>query len=172
MIRGEEIMYVVDKESLACYMINKYKNDYSDDITPIKLQKGLYFLFAFWGGMIRKAKNNLLSSEFDIKKYDEYLFEPNFEAWTYGPVDYDIYSEFKYDNEIFSIKQNKTLICDKFTRNFIDNYLDRIFITNDFGLVDLSHEDNAWRNVYNESMKHIKMNPESIINEYAQKQSV
>lgn len=30
-------MYVVDKESLACYMINKYKNDYSDDITPIKL---------------------------------------------------------------------------------------------------------------------------------------
>lgn len=28
-------MYVVDKESLACYMINKYKNDYSDDITPI-----------------------------------------------------------------------------------------------------------------------------------------
>lgn len=165
-------MYVVDKENLVCYMINKYKNDYSDDITPIKLQKGLYFLFAFWGGMIRKAKNNLLSSELDVKKYDEYLFEPNFEAWTYGPVDYDIYSEFEYDNEMFSIKQNKTLICDKFTKSFIDNYLDRIFITNDFGLIDLSREDNAWRNVYNESMKHIKMNPESIINEYAKKKGV
>lgn len=172
MIRGEKIMYVVDKESLACYMINKYKNDYSDDITPIKLQKGLYFLFAFWGGMIRKAKNDLLSSELDIKKYDEYLFEPNFEAWTYGPVDYDIYSEFEYDNEMFSIEQNKTLICDKFTRSFIDNYLDRIFITNDFGLIDLSYEDNAWKNVYNDPMKHIKMNPESIINEYAKKKGV
>lgn len=165
-------MYVVDKESLVRYMINKYKNDYSDDITPIKLQKGLYFLFAFWGGMIRKAKNDLLSSELDIKKYDEYLFEPNFEAWTYGPVDYDIYSKFEYDNEMFSIEQNKTLICDKFTRSFIDNYLDRIFITNDFSLIDLSHEDNAWRNVYNDPMKHIKMNPESIINEYAKKKGV
>lgn len=102
----------------------------------------------------------------------QYLFKPNFEAWTYGPVDYDIYSEFEYDNEMFSIEQNKTLICDKFTRSFIDNYLDRIFITNDFGLIDLSHEDNAWRNVYNESMEHIKMNPESIINEYAKKKGV
>ena len=165
-------MSLLKKESLASYMINKYNADYSYDVTPIKLQKGLYFLFAFWGGMIRKAKNNKINAELDVSKYDEFLIEPNFEAWTYGPVDVDIYKEFKYENEKFSNKDElvNKLDCDRFTADYIDNLLDRIFVTNDFGLVDLSHEDNSWRDAYNEDSLHIKMNPESIIEEYAERQ--
>lgn len=164
-------MYMIRKENLASYMINKYKAEYSDDITPIKLQKGLYFLFAFWGGMIRKAKNNKVNAELDVSKYDEYLFEPNFEAWTYGPVDVDIYKEFKYENEKFQNDGESTyrLDCDRFTKDYIDNLLDRIFIANDFGLIDLSHEDNSWKSVYSENSSHSKINPESVIEEYAVK---
>lgn len=138
---------------LANYIVDKCIKD-NAPITNLQLQRILYFV------------------QKEFLKRGSPAFSDYIEAWEFGPVDYDIYNEFEYDNEMFSIKQSKTLICDKFTRSFIDNYLDRIFITNDFGLIDLSHEDNAWRNVYNESMKHIKMNPESIINEYAKKKGV
>ena len=54
--------------------------------TATKLQKTLYFLFAYWGQYIKKNKENSNSVEVDYSKYNEYLFDDDIEAWTYGPV--------------------------------------------------------------------------------------
>lgn len=156
-------MAILDKAELVNYMITKHRNDYGDDISPIKLQKGLYFLFAFWGGQVIKQKNNK-NLEIEMN-FDENLFDADFVAWAYGPVDKNVYSKYKKmsDDEKKLINQNK-LNCEKVIKDFVDNLLDRIFASNDFGLVDLSHEDEVWKKNHKYSDK---MPSEDIINEYA-----
>ena len=75
---------------LASYIRKKYleyeKNTTKRNISPIKLQKSLYFLFAYWGQYIRNNKENKDSVEVDYSNYSEFLFNDRIEAWTYGPV--------------------------------------------------------------------------------------
>lgn len=75
---------------LALYIRKRYlmyeKNITKRIISPIKLQKSLYFLFAYWGQFIRKNKENQDSVEVDYSNYNEFLFDDRIEAWTYGPV--------------------------------------------------------------------------------------
>lgn len=163
---------------LALYIKKRYlkysKNINGRDISPIKLQKSLYFLFAYWGQFIRKNKENKNSVEVDYSNYNEYLFEDKIEAWTYGPVvprvfiaektgEMDIYkSEYK-DNEFFKDELVK--------KEFIDNLLEQLFEIDDFGLVSISHQDECWKNNYVETdIQHNREIPkEDIINEYSRK---
>ena len=94
--------YIVDKEGLYNYLLNSYKSKYGKDISPIKLQKGLYFLFAFWAQKISQIKKSKECNEgYEIYgNYSEYLFDADFQAWAYGPVDHDIYSKYKSNKEI------------------------------------------------------------------------
>ena len=63
------------------------------EISPVKLQKGLYFLFAFYINTYAiKPQQDVVETEFNFPKY---LFEADFEAWTYGPVIRDVYLKFK-----------------------------------------------------------------------------
>lgn len=167
-------MPIVNKFELAKYMISEHWSSFDKIISPIKLQKGLYFLYAFWGGKIRSAQfedENGDSMIEDIELYstlDEHLFEADFEAWAYGPVDRDIYVWFK---ELTLDEKNKIrnidLDIEDCIKLYLKDLLNRIFNSNDFGLVDLSHEDRCWREVYNPTRKN-KMDSEAIITEYAQ----
>lgn len=168
-------MAVLKKWDLVNFMITKHRKEYGKEISPIKLQKGLYFLYAFWGGKIRSQQ--LVSddsSEDDITEmtemetsYDENLFEANFEAWAYGPVDREVYVWFKEltDDEKIGINQ-ESLSTDEDVSWYLNDLLTRIYNSNDFGLVDLSHEDKCWRDVFNPSFK-MKMNNDDILQEYA-----
>lgn len=166
-------MTVLDKQELVEYLITKYKDKFNGDkISPIKLQKGLYFLYAFWGG---KIKSQMLSSIDDIKEmtemqfnYDEDLFDAKFEAWTYGPVDREVYIWFKNlrNDEYNEINQKTLIIVDSNVIGYIDNLIDKILNTNDLVLVDLSHEDKCWSSVYNPTKKNAMSN-EAIKCEYA-----
>lgn len=81
---------------LAKYIYGKYlnydKNTARRIISPIKLQKSLYFLFAYWGSFIRMNKENADSVEVNYSIYDENLFDDKIEAWTYGPVIPSVFS--------------------------------------------------------------------------------
>ncbi len=81
--------------NLAAYICKKYyeyeKNIKQREISPIKLQKSLYFLFAYWGKFIKENKENPESVEVDYSHYSEYLFSSRIEAWTYGPVIPDVF---------------------------------------------------------------------------------
>ena len=155
---------------LAKYIYGKYlnydKNTARRIISPIKLQKSLYFLFAYWGSFIRMNKENADSVEVNYSIYDENLFDDKIEAWTYGPVIPSVFSAEK--NGVLEEAENKYLEDDIVKKEFVDNLLDQLFEIDDFGLVRLSHEDECWKRNYVETYeKHNREIPkEEIISEY------
>lgn len=159
---------------LALYVRKRYLN-YEKNITkriisPIKLQKSLYFLFAYWGQFIRKNKENRDSVEVDYSSYNEFLFDDRIEAWTYGPVVPNVFNAEKVgllDRE----PDDNYLKNEIEKKEFIDNLLEQLFEIDDFGLVRISHEDECWKRNYVESdEKHNREIPkEEIINEYSTK---
>ena len=167
-------MCVLCKEDLINYMITKHRRDFNEEISPIKLQKGLYFLYAYWGGKIRKSQFIITNdeipemTEMGFSHYDPHLFDADFEAWAYGPVDRDVYIWFKNLGTNIKDIEQYTLTNDEYVLGYVDDLLDRIFNSNDFGLVDLSHDDRCWRDIFDPNKKN-KMDNERIINEYTYK---
>lgn len=168
-------MGILDKNSLVNYMLFKYKESKNAYISPIKLQKGLYFLFAKWGGLVLTAQGESDQDSDDDELYgswDKYLFEAHFCAWKYGPVDVDIWNWYKTQKPAFedikdcSLKfTNDNIDYKEDVKNYIDELLVRIFATSDFGLVDLSHEDKCWR----EAIPNEVIDNNKILTEYAQR---
>lgn len=163
-------MAVLDKYRLYNYLKYSHKKIKGTDISPIKVQKGLYFLFAFWGGLIMDGKSNQNEISEIINDLDSHLFNSNFEAWAYGPVDYGIYNDFK-TNKNFNEEDAILFIdeLDEFTKDYIISTTNRIFNSGDFGLVDLSHQDECWKKHFNRNIHpcHNPIGGEEIINEYA-----
>ena len=159
-------MGIFDAKDLANYIYKYYDNRYSRPISPIKMQKSLYFLFAYWGGYVRKANDNMKNVECDVATLpEEILFDNKIEAWTYGPVIPDIYTimnSIDGRNGVENVEQSEI-------RDFIDDVLDDIFVISDFKLVDISHMDEAWKRHYKkEALHHNEEIPkEEIIKEYA-----
>ncbi len=159
---------------LALYIRKRYleydKNISKREISPIKLQKSLYFLFAYWGQYIKKNKENQDSVEVDYSNYSEFLFDDRIEAWTYGPVLPDVFIAEK-SGFLEIEKENNYLEDDAIKKEFVDNLLYQLFEIDDFGLVRLSHEDECWKRNYIETdEKHNREIPkEEIIDEYFSK---
>lgn len=160
---------------LAKYICYKYK-EYTGgkEISPIKLQKSLYFLFAYWGAFVRKNRTNEEYVEEKIN-LSEYLFDEEFEAWVYGPVIKKVFKQFKennlkYDDNIKKIFDDKQTIV----KETIDSLLEEIFSISDFKLVSISHEDKCWQNNFvEEETQHNKIiKGTDIINEYASRKSL
>lgn len=159
---------------LALYIRKRYlnyeKNINNRIISPIKLQKSLYFLFAYWGQFIRKNKENKDSVEVDYSNYNEFLFDDRIEAWTYGPVVPNVFNEEKMG--LLDREPDENYLENEIEKKeFIDHLLEQLFEIDDFGLVRISHEDECWKRNYVESdERHNREIPkEEIINEYSSK---
>ena len=61
-------------------------------------------LFAFYGATYGRLSSDESNSELDSNNYTQFLFEPNFQAWKYGPVDYDVYISFKKEEKYKELK--------------------------------------------------------------------
>lgn len=141
-------MAIIDKKQLVEYLKYFHLQKKNQVISPIKLQKTLYFLYAFWAKYVNLAKNgNNTETDFQLKSDD--LFNSSFKAWAYGPVDETVYRDFKNKT---SYNQSEV---DSFIRTtepevleFINSFSVKLFNTSDFGLVDLSHRDKCWINHY------------------------
>ena len=158
----------LNKEALVKFLMSKHQEDFGKNITPIKLQKALYFLYAFFGGHTR-----ILNLDPESVKVDESLFSASFEAWAYGPVDRDVYFRFKngYLNYEHFDKEQFLSQIDEFTKGYLLDMTDRIFNTSDFGLVELSHNDECWKKYFNRETpqeSQLILN-EDILNEYSHK---
>ena len=139
----------------------------------MKIQKTLYLLFAFYGATYGKLINKENNSELDSNNYTPFLFEPNFQAWKYGPVDYDVYINFKKEkykglksienilNEDLTEVENRNIIT------FIKNIINQTDGIDDYTLIDRTREDKVWSDSYNNKEKN--MNPYLIIDEYYSK---
>ena len=168
--RGDTNMkYITNANTLSSYIIYQYSRKYNKNISPIKLQKALYFTFAYWAGFIGKSKNDkYVEEQIDLSPY---LFEEEFEAWTYGPVIPKIYNDYK-NNKIEIINEVPDDISSiDILKETIDSILEDTFEISDFKLVALSHEDKVWQNNYNEDEENHNriIKREDIYNEYTEK---
>lgn len=159
---------ILDAKALACYIVNYYKDKFNkDEISPLKLQKTLYFCFAYWGGFIRK--NNSYSDETKeiTLNYEENLFSNKIEAWVYGPVVPEVYQAY-HTNELVKYEDKNLFDGMKYLQEYINNVLDDVLPLNDFKLVEISHEDQCWKKHFKgKNMFHnIEIPKEEIIKEY------
>ena len=171
-------MYVDRKKKRVRKMNNNYVFDRVDDLveylfstfgdlSPLKLQKGLYFLYAYYGATYGEARREEGESEQDVN-YPNRLFNAKFEAWTYGPVIKSVYTNNKnnqygdmefYPNELNDYPDIEV---------FINELFGQINEISDFTLVDRSHEDVSWSQAYNAGRSTI-IDDESLIQEYREK---
>ncbi len=167
---GINMEYITNAETLASYIIKLYEDKYHKEISPIKLQKALYFTFAYWSGLVGKSQKEQLYVEEQIN-LSPYLFAEEFQAWTYGPVIPDIYNKYK-DGKLIKSEEVPEEICIKdILKETIDTILYDTFEISDFKLVALSHEDKAWQLNYDEDEEsHNRViNREDIMHEYTEK---
>ena len=129
--------------------ILNYAFENKTDVTPMKLQKLLYFLY---------------------KKYLQDtgmpLFSERFEAWQYGPVLTSVYEVFKdyganHINELYYDKNNKVMVIDidiaeKFKISF-DYVWNKYCNYTGSQLSAMTHrEDTAWYKAYKEGDRFLK----------------
>ncbi len=153
---------ILNAKELACYIINYNRKKFSSETSPIKLQKSLYFCFAYWGGFVRKSKS--FNTEVKIDK-SEWLFNEDIEAWVYGPALPEVYHE---GENIVNFNNENLFDGNLDVKNFLDGILDEVLKVSDFKLVEISHSDSCWKKYFNpNSSKHNNViNKEDIINLY------
>lgn len=136
--------------------------------SSIKIQKTLYLLFALYGATYGQLKAT--PGELETVNYPTYLFEPNFAAWQYGPVDLDVhktihekaYDPFELEDKAFAETLEPSEVRN--IRQFIDNIIQQTNDTDDFTLIGRVCEDNTWVSVASRDNK--TMDPQAIVNEY------
>ena len=168
----EEIHAIFSALDVAKYICKKYFDDKEAEISEIKLQKCLYFLFAYWGGFNAKNNSENVEEKFD---YSQYLFFAQFEAWVYGPVIPTIYFSRKNNELLYDdLNVEKMFEGKEFIKETIDSLLDDLFEISDFKLVSLSHNDKVWQNNFdvNDDFHNAKMPLDSIIREYACRETI
>lgn len=152
-----------------------------DYLSPIRLQKALYFLFAYYGatyGSIPNSKSEEeRASEVDDNSFPKYLFneyngkEIEFEAWQYGPVIRPIYADNKenmFENISFDEEKYKNINIINDVILFVNDIMEELDSMSDFSLVDRSHQDLAWRSKFNidDPYRSNKINKDELITEY------
>ncbi len=161
-------MGILRVKELAQYISEYYEEKKQKSISPVRLQKTLYFCFAYWGGFVAKGKLfQGKDTEIDVSNYSEYLFDEKIEAWVYGPVVKDVYHE----TNLQQYHNDNLFNGDIFLQSFIDSVIDDTMEVNDFKLVDISHQDRSWINNFNydEEYHNNEIPKEKIIEEYARK---
>lgn len=138
-------------------------------MSPIRLQKTLYFLYAFYGATYGSLKKGESISEVD-QIYPKELFPAEFEAWEYGPVIRDVYfgnKDDKYDGMVdatanYSSEEEKDVV------EFLDSLTDQLNQMSDFAMVDRSHSDKAWTSKFDPTNKYAneKIDNGDLVEEY------
>jgi uncharacterized phage-associated protein len=165
-------MTTYPKEALFdVHTLARYLYSLKENISPLKLQKGLYFLFAYHGAFYRN-KDEEGVFEGSNGASNKYLFNAEIEAWKYGPVIREVYraqkgNEYTWNADLIE-KSVQEVSENPEIHNFINTMFSQIDAVTDFDLVNRSHEDDSWKDAYEEG-KSNPMDKEQIINEYAKK---
>lgn len=136
-------MYTI--ENIAAYIIKKYNGD----VTPMKLQKLLYYIHVWSLVNGKKVFSN-----------DVLFF-----AWKYGPVNPGIYHTYKHfgSNSITDIGDYSHINSGDF--DFINFILDSYFPYNAITLSQTTHSEAPWIESYNNSQEVIT--DDQILNFYS-----
>lgn len=161
-----------NKTVLAGFLHERFENP-----TLLKVQKALYLLWAFYAGTYGSIDYTKSDSDelAESSQYPSQLFEPDFEAWQYGPVDNTIYAQMK-DNDLPTDIRTSDALMDSSTLEssaqkenvniFLSNLISQIDNMDDFALVNRTHQDSSWKDTYVSGGTHVKMSADKIKNEY------
>lgn len=142
------------------YANNEANNLKHYTLTPLKLQKILYYVAAEY-----------------FKKIGERLFSENFQKWQYGPVVKDVYHEFKpfgfhhihkpkttlekglgssisFVPKVFN---SKSLISDVDFMEVAENVIKNYMPWKAFDLVERTHAEDAWKDFEPDIMKGVEL---------------
>ena len=150
---------------IAKYLNYLHNKIYGKDISPLKLQKVLFFLFGEWGAFVQKASDENDGKK--LKEYSKYLFNEDFQSWVYGPVINEVYKHF--NNEQLSEEELFNDDRKRYVGSFIKDLAQELFELSDFRLVELTHQMDCWKNKFNPEQAYHNnvMDKEEIINEFA-----
>ena len=113
------------------YIIECYKR-HNKSITNLELQKLMYFLEALYM----------------VAMDEDYLYEENFTAWNFGPVNREIYDKYKKFGSN-PIVLDEEILINPINQHFVENLF---ILFKDFtaaALVNLSHsEGSPWYEIY------------------------
>ena len=124
------------------YLISQRNIDdgVSEGITPLKLQKILYFAQAA-----------------SLSIYNKKLFKENIEAWKYGPVVsslYHIYKD-KLNTPIINTTGEYKEVTDSESKNLIEGIVELFDRYSAGELVNITHQHAPWRETYKEGENRI-----------------
>ncbi|BDV02115.1 MAG: hypothetical protein HPAVJP_0040 [Candidatus Hepatoplasma vulgare] len=177
----KEVKGIFEKTELAHYVSLLYEKEYNEKISSIKLQKSIYFLFAYWAGFGKKLSEEIKEKKEKGKINEIYLFKnPRFQARQFGPVEIDIFSEYNENiklSDIENINESIEDISKKLkkinseAKNFVDSFLTKnIFKISDFSLAIRSHKDLSWKKAWKtKENKNKFISSEKIVEEYFKK---
>lgn len=96
-------------------------------MTNLKLQKIIFFTYVDY-----------------YRKYNEELFEDQFESWVYGPVIPELYKNYAliYEAEDLDYIDDK---FDKQTKKFLNKIVFSYGTMNVSQLISLTHDETAWK---------------------------
>ena len=121
-----------------------------EGITPLKLQKILYFAQAVY-----------------LSLYDKALFDEEVQAWQYGPVIKEVYLKYSKhkNNPIITVDLDHKII-DKKIAEFLKSVWDLFGKYSACELINITHNHKPWKDVYVEGVKNIIIKKESMRDYY------
>mgnify|MGYP000991993275 CR=1 FL=1 len=156
--------------TLADYLAIRYKEEYKEDISIIKINKVLYFLFAYWGAFVKIGKKYIDNMELKgLEDYSEYLFNAEFVAGVYGPYMKNL---LKINNKyLLSIAEEKNfsgfIIRNRYNGvvfKLLDPLIRDLFEVSEYDLMDISKKDEEYKRARDNNYG--IMNNENITDEY------
>jgi len=130
----------MDKFQLANYIVSKYP----EEVTPMKLQKLMYYCYVW----------QLVAND---KK-----FEASFEAWPYGPVEPQVYEDYKE----FGRNPIKAASSVSINEPLIDFILDSYSVFSAVELSKTTHMEEPWKKFKNTN----QVIPDEVLVDYYGKQ--
>lgn len=134
------------------HLISQRKIDegVSEGITPLKLQKILYFAQAA-----------------SLSLYNKKLFSENIEAWKYGPVVSSLYHAYKakLNTPIISTTGEYKAVTDSESKELIEGIVELFNKYSAGELVNITHQHTPWKENYKEGENRV-IPPESLRDYY------
>lgn len=149
----------------SVHTVARYLFEKKNDLSPLKLQFCLYFLYAYYGAIIQNQKRKGLKSN-----SPDLLFATTFRAWKYGSHIHEVFEANKeglYKNVKERKKAEKEVSKNPFIQKIIDELFHQIALNNDFTLLDRNHMDRCWKEAYLSETQ--LMDNEKIVEEYIEK---
>lgn len=147
---------------LISYLITKFDNP-----TDVKIEKSLYFLWAFYVAIF--GDNGYAQPVRDLGNYPKYLFPASFGGSIFGPelvglcwADYNNKIKNANNESTYNPVPKNTVEQDVW--DFIDETITQLNLVNDVALIELSC-DNAWEKAYRRGA-HTLLNEDDIVNAY------